>query len=39
MALAGAMQRLGASPEAIRSALEAENHRCVPPLEAQTWTA
>ena len=34
MALAGAMQRLGASPDAIRSALEAENQRCVPPLSA-----
>ena len=34
MALAGAMQRIGASPDAIRSALEAENQRCVPPLDA-----
>lgn len=34
MALAGAMQRVGASPDAIRSALDAENQRCVPPLDA-----
>jgi hypothetical protein len=33
LALAGAMQRQGASPAAIRSALEAENARCVPPLD------
>jgi hypothetical protein len=33
MALAGAMQRQGASADAIRSALEAENQRCVPPLD------
>lgn len=35
MRLAGAMQRHGASFEAIRNALEAENARCVPPLDAQ----
>lgn len=35
MALAGAMQRQGASPDAIRSALAAENERCVPPLDPQ----
>lgn len=33
--LAGAMRHHGASPEAIRRALEAENTRCVPPLDAK----
>lgn len=34
MALAGAMQRQGATYSAIRAALDAENARCVPPLES-----
>jgi predicted P-loop ATPase len=33
MSIGGAMRRVGATQEGIRAALEAENQRCVPPLE------